>query len=185
MNKIFIDCGGNNGCSVRKFRKLYDPNCEIKIYSFEVNPIFFDCYKDFKNHELIKKLVWIEDSVMDFYTHNCQISVGSTIFKEKVDYDNNNGQYYTQIKTESIDFSSWLKNNFTLEDKIALKLDIEGAEYKVLSKMIQDKSINLIKKLFLEWHWNYIDMTIDEHNSVVDEVKKYISVKDWDAMDCF
>ena len=33
MRKIFIDCGSHDGCSIRKFRDLYDKKEEYEIYN--------------------------------------------------------------------------------------------------------------------------------------------------------
>ena len=59
-------------------------------------------------------------------------------------------------EVEAIDFSKWVLENFTEEDFIILKMDIEGSEYKVLPKMIEDGSIKFINKLIIEWHnWQF------------------------------
>jgi len=51
--KFFIDCGGHCGCSVRKFRAEIDPNMEFHVITFEPNPQYDTCYKDFEKHTLI------------------------------------------------------------------------------------------------------------------------------------
>jgi FkbM family methyltransferase len=56
------------------------------------------------------------------------------------------------VLVECIDFSQWIKNNFSKEDYIFVKMDIEGSEYKILPKMIDDGSINYINDLAIEWH---------------------------------
>jgi len=59
-------------------------------------------------------------------------------------------------EVEAIDFSKWVIENFTEEDFIVLKMDIEGSEYKVLPKMIEDGSIKFINNLIIEWHnWQF------------------------------
>ena len=40
MRKVFIDCGANNGSSVRKFKKEIQDANAYEIYSFEADPIF-------------------------------------------------------------------------------------------------------------------------------------------------
>ena len=56
----------------------------------------------------------------------------------------------TQIK--SVDFSGFLGERFKQEDFIAVKMDIEGAEYPVLEKLISDNRLNYIDLLFVEFH---------------------------------
>jgi FkbM family methyltransferase len=61
-------------------------------------------------------------------------------------------------EVDSIDLSKWILDNFSDGDLIVLKMDIEGSEYKVLPKMINDNSINLISTLIIEWHdWQMPD----------------------------
>jgi len=55
-------------------------------------------------------------------------------------------------EVEAIDFSKWVMENFDKNDQIVLKMDIEGSEYKVLPKMIEDGSISYINNLIIEWH---------------------------------
>jgi len=53
---------------------------------------------------------------------------------------------------ECIDFSEWIYNNLDKENYNVLKLDIEGAEYEVLNKLITTGAIQYIKLLCIEWH---------------------------------
>jgi hypothetical protein len=62
---------------------------------------------------------------------------------------------YTEvIKTRCIDFSKYLSENFTNNEEIFCKMDIEQSEFKVLLRLIRKKSISKIKVLDVEWH-NY------------------------------
>ncbi len=61
-------------------------------------------------------------------------------------------KWHEDIEVESIDLSKWIINNFSKEDFIVLKMDIEGAEYKIIPKMFEDGSVNYINYAFIEWH---------------------------------
>jgi FkbM family methyltransferase len=61
-------------------------------------------------------------------------------------------EWHDDIQIESIDLSQWVIDNFSKDDFIVLKMDIEGAEYEVLPKMIEDGSIEYINQAFIEWH---------------------------------
>jgi hypothetical protein len=55
-----------------------------------------------------------------------------------------------------VKLSRWLRDNTTIFDYVILKLDVEGAEYNILEKMIRDRTIRRINHLFIEWHWNKV-----------------------------
>lgn len=51
-----------------------------------------------------------------------------------------------------IDFSAWLDEHFADGDKPVVKIDIEGAEYPLLERMISDGTDGLVSELLIEWH---------------------------------
>lgn len=82
---------------------------------------------------------------------------GSTItdLKNKIkDTSERNDLYewHEDIEVESIDLSQWILENFDKDDFIVLKMDVEGAEYTILPKMIEDNSIGYLNSAFIEWH---------------------------------
>tara|TARA_Y200000002_G_scaffold310978_1_gene267891 strand:+ start:913 stop:1614 length:702 start_codon:yes stop_codon:yes gene_type:complete len=78
-------------------------------------------------------------------------------------------KWHEDIEIESIDLSKWIIDNFDKNDLIVLKMDIEGAEYKILPKMFKDGSANYINYAFIEWH----DWVMPEYgNSTGDLVKR-------------
>ena len=124
--------------------------------------------------------MWIENSFVNFYIDNTKASVGSTILKQKVIWQK--WPDYTQLQVESIDFSLWLKNSFKSEDEIILKMDIEGAEYDILNKMIKDETIKLIKKLFIEWRRKKVGISKSTHEKMVNKIKQYVFIEYWDGL---
>lgn len=172
--KIFIDAGANDGCSARLFRKLYDPHNEYRIYSFEVDPIYLDKFSDIENLVFINKAVWVEYGKCDFFRSYTAWRDGGTLIKEK-----KTGELDKQnpIKVTTIDFSSWIMDTFLPSDLIILKMDIEGAEYKVLNKMIVDGSIDYIDELWIEWHYGKINMPEHKHQELVSRLK--MPIRKW------
>jgi hypothetical protein len=77
------------------------------------------------------------------------LSDASTLYLEKFDRKINQDLYN---EVDSIDLSDFIKNNFTPEDYIILKLDIEGAEYDVLYHLAQTGVLSYINELWGEWH---------------------------------
>ena len=88
-----------------------------------------------------------------------------------------------QITVDSVDLSSWIVSNFSREDHIILKMDIEGAEYEILKKMFVDDTIKYINELWIEWHFTnqqkYYNIG-DTFTTLM--LQRGIEMKDWDAM---
>lgn len=62
-------------------------------------------------------------------------------------------------------------------DEIIIKLDIESSEYDVLEKMIQSKLIFKVRKIYCEFHSQYMDRKNKKNfekreNSILSFVKK-------------
>lgn len=60
--------------------------------------------------------------------------------------------YDQVVKVPSIDFSDFLLKEVKTEDVVYCKMDIERAEFAVLSKAIKTKAISKVKFLDIEWH---------------------------------
>lgn len=178
MAKFFIDCGAHKGESVTLFRREYPKSEEFKIVSFEPN---VDVHKYFTigtifDIEFIPKAVWIEDTTLTFHRHD--YTVGYSVF----DTHPKSHKDLLSFTVPAIDFSTWLKENVTPEDYVILKLDIEGAEYKVLRKMFNDGTIDLIDKLYIEFHDHWMKLEENEHVTLVADLRsKGLEPYDWCA----
>ena len=61
-----------------------------------------------------------------------------------------------------------------------MKLDIEGAEYQVIPKMMKDGTFDYINELWIEWHWPKIRYPKGSHDKLVEKIS--IPSKKWDAL---
>lgn len=176
--RYFIDAGANNSCSARIFRKKYDPFTLFHIYSFEVDPRFADNFDGIEKLTFINKAVWVEDKVMPFYISNARRHDGGTLLVSKTTglLDKRN-----PILVNSIDFSKWLLENFKNDDFIILKMDIEGAEYEVLERMIATNAINLIDELWIEWHYAKVGISKNRHDELLRRIN--IPIKKWAGLE--
>ena len=170
---IFIDCGGHEGQSIRKFKtSLKYRKKNFEIFSFEPN---FDLIKDYAmdnpKDKIMNLAVWIEDKKMNFYLDRND-GDGSSLSPEKKhpsgvqenDLDN-------PLMVDAIDFSSWVLRNFNKRDYIILKMDIEGAEYGVLPKMIEDGSLKYIDEIYIEWHYKKVNVSEKQHQVLENSIK--------------
>jgi FkbM family methyltransferase len=177
MSKYFIDCGGWNGASVAVFRKLYDPKCEYKIFSFEPEPDFKNRYSKFKNHEFIQAAIWTYDDEITFYREKEGTKkLGGTLVKNKTSGNIDFNKYF---KVKTVNLSQWIMDNFKKDDEILLKMDIEGIEYEVIPKMVKDKSIDYINKISVEWHYKKIEDMPDYIHKNVSNLIKDVPTFDW------
>jgi FkbM family methyltransferase len=151
LRKIFIDCGSYDGCSVRKFNDLYDKGNEYEYYCFEGNPNLFIWHPVNDRCVFHRNIVYDSNESVDFFIHD--VSGGSTVNEKTHQKYLNKYQIPSRIvKYNPIVLSSFIDRNFKKEDFIVLKLDIEGAEFKVLKDLIEKKHIEYINKIFIEWH---------------------------------
>ncbi|MGZ5254531.1 MAG: FkbM family methyltransferase [Flavitalea sp.] len=131
-----IDCGANIGLSVIYLKRAY-PNA--RIIAFEPDEKNFELLNynvnafGFKNIQLKKQAVWIEETMLSFTNDGTMSS--------KIDSSGSHEVQAIRLKNlldQSVDF---------------LKIDIEGAEYPVL-KDIKD-SLHYVSNLFIEYHGNF------------------------------
>jgi FkbM family methyltransferase len=186
--KYFIDGGGHKGESVRLFRNTQPEASSFKVISFESNPTLASCFAadDLQDVEFHAEALWIEDGTVSFYTH--PRDYGWAIHPE------NWGMDAVSVTVPCIDLSTWMLGRFSKDDHIVLKLDIEGSEYEVLTKMIHDGSIGLVHKLFIEWHAVEIrggvpspycrtTITKEAHDALLAELARIgLPWEDWNAL---
>ena len=172
MKNVFIDCGAYNGNSVRKF--IENNNYEgFLFYCFEPNKTFKkDILKLRENVSLcyLDKACWINNRKRKLRIGLKANNVSSTLMQDK--------KIKGKVKLRSIeciDFSLWLKETFEPKesnDFIVLKMNIEGAEYPVLEKMIEDDAIKLIDEFYINWHWVKMEeITEERHNKLFKAIK--------------
>jgi hypothetical protein len=59
-------------------------------------------------------------------------------------------------------------------------MNIEGAEYDILEKMLIDKSIDYIDKLFISWHWKKLKgFPKKRHEIIKSQVEKRTELVKW------
>lgn len=164
MRKVFLDCGANNGQSVDWFKKEYNRD-DFEVHSFEPNPVLA---KNVKSKGVIfhPEAVWIENGEMELIIGKS--SLNSTLMPEKF-----SGKTETKIKVKTIDFSVWIQDTFSENDYIILKMDIEGAEYKVLEKMLEDKTFDWINVIYVEFHGNKMSPRLtDKNENIIKRITK-------------
>jgi len=80
------------------------------------------------------------------------VSGGSTIMEYGNEAALDEADARTVVPTEAFDVAEWFKDNIKEDDFVALKVDIEGAEYQVLKRLILSGAINFVDWIAVEWH---------------------------------
>ena len=138
-----IDLGGFSGDSALHFI-AYPDITEIDVY--EPNDSFAELWsaisKRYPQVKFINKAVYTHTGEIQFTERPDDLPLGSTIMQSK------SGWGMGVVKTiPCVDILEIIPN-----EKFCLKVDIEGAEYDVLERLIEAKKSNLVDRLYVEWH---------------------------------
>lgn len=138
----FLDCGYYVGKAVEYYAPFLD---DWTIIAFEPNEELnvAETSQKFKNFYWVQAAVWIADEDVDF------------VLSEKNDSSfikglSNNAPKRT-IRVPAIDFSKYV-SELPKEATIVCSMDIEGAEYPVLEKLLADDTMKRISLLDIEFH---------------------------------
>ncbi|NIC38938.1 FkbM family methyltransferase [Halomonas desiderata] len=180
-NKLFVDCGGYDGCSVIKFL-LSHPDYDV--VTFEANPDLWNYYHNLPT-KLEKKAVAAYQGKANFVIDPIDADGSSLVQGKKVvcggRVDNKD---CPNITVETVDLSNFITEKSSEYDEIVLKLDVEGAEYEILDKMINEGTLRHVNKLYCEFHHEKINMPYNEHVDILKRMFLQIDAKNvlpWDA----
>jgi len=188
--KYYIDLGAYDGNLLEQVIKKY-PDFDYYI-AFELIPILYkEMKKRFRNNKKVKiyrKVVSTRNKKkVKFYICYCtekggckgkgkEIGTGSTLLNRKKTGNIKKSRY---IYVETINFSEYVKENFSKDNFIVLKIDIEGEEYPLLEYMIQTGAIFYINKIYCEWHFHKLDKrgkknnpNQERHNKLIKKLNK-------------
>ena len=177
---IYIDCGGHVGQTTRRFQDMTKDMIGVEIHSFEPHPRLYPIIKKTENENtfVYDKAVWKEDGYVDFYLdvldevedsgweHPGQ---GSTTAKGKTTGTLDKEHPY---RAEAIDLNRWIIENFSQDDFIHVKMDIEGGEYDILPKMIEGGSIDYIDEFDIEFHSHKIGLDKKVHDDLLNKLRE-------------
>jgi len=175
--KIILSCGSNKGGEFDAWResKIYDP--EVLIYAFEPEPRCFPFIESVQkitpNITHIKEAVSTIDGVEAWNVGN--LTVSGTLRQDK-----NWGLTGEKVMVKTLNFSRWLKLNIKEDDYVFCTMDIEGSEYDVLKDLFATGAIDLINKLYVEFHDVKLNTNMQDDEK---KLKKMITEKF--GMNCF
>ncbi|EKD09760.1 FkbM family methyltransferase [Limnospira platensis] len=177
---LFIDCGGYDGCSAIKFLMSH---LNYDCVSFEPNPDLWDYYTDIPT-KLIKKAVFTYDGIIEFTVDPVDADGSSLLTDKKIDFHGKvSNENCPVITVDCIDLSAFISQVSQIYPKIILKLDVEGAEYDILEKMVQERTVRHIDKLYCEFHWHKVNIPKERHDKLITKLEEFIEIDNWDGQD--
>lgn len=140
VNSVFVDLGANIG-TISQY--VNDTSGGCKIFCYEPHPAAFkvleDKFSKYENINLYQLAVSDTTKKVKFFFHkdsegssDLHKSTSTSIFKEKPNVSSSNFIY-----VKSIDFESLISKHDFID---ILKVDIEGAEYKIIPSIIENRS---------------------------------------------
>lgn len=164
---IFIDAGFWEGRALEIYKQKGLVDDSWTIYAFEPNPVL-DVQHDIDRIGLpvkfIKKAVWTEDGRKTFKISGRPDAASLT---------GTSGHGDSQIvRVQTIDFSKFVSN--LPNEPIICNMDIEGAEFFILPKMIEDGSIDKIDILEVEFHHRLMaDYEKSDSENIITELYRH------------
>jgi FkbM family methyltransferase len=177
--KLFIDCGGFDGCSALMFL-LSEP--AFDCVTFEPNPDLWKHYADIPTR-LIRKAAYVFDGEIAFTIDPVDGDGSTLVAGKRIDFTQTVPDADCPvIKVACVDLSTFVRQASRQYGTIILKLDVEGAEYEILEKMLDDGTIDLIDTLYCEFHGDKLSITDKHHNNLVRRVAEHVEIRYWDAL---
>ena len=170
--RIFIDLGAYNGDTIDVALRLLGEFDDV--YAFE--PLAGPCAEMERrfaenNYHIYRSAGDIEEGESRFYVGHAHGDISSSLH---VDNPNCDTDDYEEIHT--IDFPKFLADTYAEHGgncDVVLKMNIEGSEYRILERMLEDGSISLVNKLYCDWHWYFVGISEADHHDLVRRLRKH------------
>jgi len=207
MKKIFIDCGFHHGEGLRHFIKTLKMDETWHIITFEPNPACNMLQRLMKIMEEFPKITLIDGNEQAVWTNNGELlfqqenhfksESGSPVDGQSmIDGWASQIAFLSQsvkgleppITVQCVDFSAFVES-VSLRRKllpeshkpeIFIKMDIEGAEFSVLRKMLADENLQYVKKMWVEFHERFVPgETFQTKKQLIAELSQHTEVIEW------
>jgi FkbM family methyltransferase len=166
--KLFIDIGSNYGQSVEAFcRWKKDSSRLYDIYCFEPNLEFIPF--------LLSRVLPLQERFSDLQI----IPMAAHTLNGFVEFDGwqlsefGKDVAYRRRLVPALDFSEWFSNLSPTYNEIIVKMDIEGAEYKIIPALACKSLLPRIDQLFIEIHGSMSGHTISDTNILINTIYRH------------
>lgn len=158
---FYVDVGARSYRSsigswfIKKYPKQ---NQDFTIYAVEADNSFAADYVRRKNVKFLPYAAWIRNESLMFGANpenraaEGEIGMGRIQSLSSFDGGTMAGKQFKKV--QGFDFADWLISSVTADDFVVMKMDVEGAEFDLLPRMMETGAICLVDELFLECHYN-------------------------------
>ncbi len=163
---IFLDCGYHQGQGLRQFTAKLGVDDSWDVYAYETNPACHRYFPDFCRNgwHYSPKAVWTRPEILLFRQEAWKDSKsGSPIVESDNEFDgwgstvmldNQHPGLCRTCQVPAFDLSRVLR--FLAGREVHVKLDVEGAEYPILRHLLANRTISIIKHLYVEFHYRLL-----------------------------
>lgn len=180
MKKVFIDVGAFTGDTIRLFLQgefTHDDPRDYEMVAFEPDARHHDgLYAIAKEHpalHIIPAAAWLHGDGVDFAVPGDQEDMGASVMRSKRVWQD--GQV---LRVPSVDFPAWLEQYRGAY--VVVKMDVEGAEFPILEALLASGGIDIIAKLFVEFHANKVpEYTSTYCNELIAQLRVRTNLIEW------
>ena len=138
------------------------------LYGFDPWPGLVEGETDVNGTRVVlqRKAAWIEDGEIEFAHVRGLRGWDSTVMREKNTHDEWSRDDAV-IRVPCFDFSEWLRG---LPEPPVVKFDVEGAEFPILERLVEEGTDTLVAELLVEWHDTKMPEYADRKASLLTEL---------------
>ena len=166
--KHLLYCGARYGETLGVLAGIYDFDRSWTVHLFEPNPYFdenialAEAEKFLLTGVFHRQAVWIEDGPLEFRLQAGHGNKGRGSAMATLHSTNHRLQGGETVTVQAMDFSRFVGDLDS--EQIVVRMDIEGAEFPVLRKMLKERTITRVRNIHIEWHHRH--MTGEDRHSV-------------------
>ena len=148
--RVYLDLGSREYNSTPDwFVNNYPKGDTFHIKAFDVRCNFATTYVGKPNAEFRCAAIWNEERNLSFTNPTMAYAIPNGAKFAAAHRILTGGSWIVP----AINFAKYLTENYVLDDFVVVKMDIEGAEFRVIPHLIETKAIDLIDEIFVECHY--------------------------------
>jgi FkbM family methyltransferase len=158
---LFIDGGANIG-KISKLVIQQSENPDLEIMAFEPDPMAFAqlALIQGEKFQAYEKALFVENGIATLFRHKEFTSNFSTT-SSTLNHTKSNIGKDNSIQVNVIDIVDVVRHREL--NSIVMKLDVEGSEYEILSRLLKTRQMDKFSMIFCEFHPHKIRFGVTKH----------------------